>query len=551
MQRKHTVAILSVIIILAAGLRIWGIRWGLPSSLHYFSYHPDETVNLLAAMRINFFEGQLDPDFYHYGSLFFYLVSIATLIGMGVGLINLPPDDPFSRISEFADLYMAGRIVALLLGVATVYLVYRIARLAYGRRAGLFAALLMAVVPIHVTHSKFLAVDVPATFFVAATLVFALRIVERQRFRDYLFAGLFAGFAAGTKYNAALVLLSPMVAHLIVNKARPSLRLISPKLWTIPIAAAAGFIIATPGVLLNTPKFVHDFTSELRHARTGHGFVFMDTPIGLVYHVSHSLWAGMGVPLLALSAVGVLYALIRRRPSDVVLLAFLIPYYLVIGVSQVKFARYTIPMLPVLVVLAAGVSADATRRLLAGPAFSRCVLAPIAGLLLVLITVHTAAYSVVLNSTYGRRDTRDACALWVREHVPPGSSIGLPTLPWFYTPPLDPFFGFVNPSDRWKQVEEFSDYPLVVSRESEWNAQFLESEKPDYVILSEFEYEDRIRVKDPAVREYFDVLERDYKLECRFARAQPLYPRYFFARHLPHDMSYASPTTLVYSRKME
>ena len=548
MKNKSVLAIIAVII-LAAALRIWGIGWGLPTAQHFFSYHPDETIVLLSAMKVNFFAGQFDPGFYNYGSLYIFLVSLSVLMSVGFGLINLPSGDIFSAIGEFAKLYMAGRVVALALGIATVYLVYLLGKRAYGRGVGLLAALFMAVMPLHVMHSKFLAVDVPATFFVVMALIFAVRITEGLKLRDYLLAGLFAGLAAGTKYNAGLVILSPIVAHLATDKARPQFRILSPKLVAIPIMAAAGFLIGTPGAVLNFGKFMQDFLYEVGHAGSGHGLVFVETAPAFIYHFNHSLWVGMGLPLLVLATIGLIYAARKRTASDLILLVFLIAYYAVIGAAQVKFARYTMPLLPVLAILAARISMDTINRLREGRMFARFV-GYIAVLLLVLVTAYTLVFSLSIDRMYASADTRDRAAAWVQKNVKPGASIGLPTIPWFYTPPLDPYFGLLDSRDRYKQVEEFTDYALVVNEDREWSAGFLEQESPDYVILSEFEYFDRLRIHDKDANEYFQVLKRDYRLEHRFADEPSLFGwRIPILRKLPHDMSYASPTILIYSRK--
>ena len=549
MAKKLAAPALICILILAVALRIWGIGWGLPTTGHYFSYHPDETMVLFAALKVNLFSGDLNPGFYNYGSLFVYLINIATVAATASGAINLPPDDVFSRISEFAKLYMAGRVAAVLLGILTVYLVYALGRRAYGRAAGLLAALFMAILPIHVMHSKFVAVDVPATFFVVLALLFAIRITDGHRLRDYIFAGLFAGLAAGTKYNAGLVALSPIIAHFASDKAKPLLRIVNPKLLGIIIATAAGFLIGAPGALLYRDAFTKDFLYEVHHAQTGHGLLFTNTGSGFVYHITHSLWPGMGLPLLVLAGIGLLYAIKRRSAADLAMLVFLVAYYAVIGMAQVRFARYTIPILPVLVLLAARVSADLMRRLLSGREIARSF-GVITMLVVILVSGYTLVYSLSIDRISASADTRDRAADWIRRSVPLHSSIGLPTIPWFYTPPVDPYFGLVNPSDRYDRVCDFTDYDLVVSRYTEWDAGFLQREAPGYVVLSEFEYEDRLRIGDPSAREYFDVLKRDYHLVRRFTDSPSLFGlKIPLVPELPHDMSYVSPTILIYERK--
>ena len=68
-----------------------------------------------------------------------------------------------------SDFYLWGRFVTAAIGTATIALVYR-AGLRWGPRAGLAAAALLAVMPMHVRESHFVLTDVPMTFAVTLTL---------------------------------------------------------------------------------------------------------------------------------------------------------------------------------------------------------------------------------------------------------------------------------------------------------------------------------------------------------------------------------------------
>jgi hypothetical protein len=558
MNRKTAIFAVLGIMILAVAIRVWGIGWGLPTAKHFYSYHPDENIVFSAALNINLLDGQLDPKFFNYGSLYLYLVSIGLVLASGSGFVNLGKGDMAANIAEISKMYLTGRVVALLLGVLTVYAVYRLGKRAYGRGTGVLAALFMAVAPIHVMHSKFLAVDVPSAFFVTLALIFAIRIFQEDfRARDYILAGLFAGFAAATKYNAGLVILAPAMAHMVTDRARPGLRIFNGKLWLIPIASVIGFLIGTPGILIDFEKFSRDFSYEMAHVRTGHGLVFTNTGPGWIYHLSHSFWPGMGLPLAILAGIGVLYALRKRSAADWCMLAFSIVYYAVIGAAQVRFARYTIPLLPVLTILAARVSVDAVDRLVHGKdrCEGACLASQSAGfavsLLLILVVGYTAAYSVALDQMMLRKDTRDRAEEWISANIPHGISIGFPTIPWFYTPPLDPEVGMSPEApERYAKSQEVTDYSLVVDPDGDWSADFLRKKMPSYLVMSSFEYADPLRVNDPSATEYSSVVQRDYLLEQRFSDEPTIFGRRIpLLPSLPHDMSYADPTVLIYSKK--
>jgi hypothetical protein len=61
----------------------------------------------------------------------------------------------------------------------------------------------------------------------------------------------------------------------------------------------------------------------------------------------------LGWPLYLLAMIGVGVALLRRDLADRIVLASLLPYFVVMGNSQVVYPRYFLPMLPGMVVLAA------------------------------------------------------------------------------------------------------------------------------------------------------------------------------------------------------
>ena len=157
---------------LALGVRLVGLTWGLPSALHFYSYHPDERQIAVAVANLDFFGGDFNPDFFSYPSLYIYLVYIAHFLGSGLGLFSAPPNNviwPFLR-----EVMLTGRFVSAMLGAATVPLIFFIGKRIGGARLGTLAALLLAFLPGHVQHSHFATVDVAATFFIARLWLFAL-----------------------------------------------------------------------------------------------------------------------------------------------------------------------------------------------------------------------------------------------------------------------------------------------------------------------------------------------------------------------------------------
>lgn len=81
----------------------------------------------------------------------------------------------------FGAIDWLGRLVSAAVGIATVYLVYRLGRRLYGPKAGLIAALFMALMPYHVVVTRQVLLDGPMALFSTLTLWLMVRFAETKR----------------------------------------------------------------------------------------------------------------------------------------------------------------------------------------------------------------------------------------------------------------------------------------------------------------------------------------------------------------------------------
>ncbi len=541
---------LLLVLALALALRVWGLNWGLPSAAHYFSYHPDETVVLDVASRgMNVFAGRLLPHFYNYGSLQLYLVCFANTLAALSGAVDIVPKDYVAWYPEWAKMYLVGRCLTVGMGVGTVWATYALGTRLWGRRAGLLSALVLAVMPLHAQHSHFLTVDVPGTLWVTLSLVWAARLLTGapRRLRAALWAGIFAGLAAATKYNLALVLL-PVLAACVMRRRQkeegggtPPLRLFSllAPLLLMVVGAGGAFLAACPGAVLENAAFLRDIRYEAVHVQNADDPTFQDTGSGFIYHITHNLDAGLGLPLLCLALVSVGYALYRRGRGDGLLAAFAVPYYILIGLAAVKYARYVIPLLPILAVWTGRLLAEASR--LTRPALRLSALA-IGGSVLAV----TLLSSYILLEPMARQDPRDAALARVNA-ASPSATVGFGVLPWFGTVPISPYFPLPRPGG-WRGVVSPENAARIVYTGTDWDPALL-TKRPDYVVLSEYDYADALRVRNPAALEFVRSLWAGYDPYLwrgggRWASGGGL-PTH----GLPHDMLYTNPTILVFKRR--
>jgi hypothetical protein len=85
-----------------------------------------------------------------------------------------------------------------------------------------------------------------------------------------------------------------------------------------------------------------------------------------LYEVVASLPYGLGWPLYGLALIGLVLAIRRFELADRIVLATIVPYFAVMGRSQVVFPKYFMPMYPGLVLLAVGALVSVRRRRVVG-----------------------------------------------------------------------------------------------------------------------------------------------------------------------------------------
>ncbi|MFA4966452.1 MAG: glycosyltransferase family 39 protein, partial [Thermoleophilia bacterium] len=375
---QRATALLLAVLALALALRLKGVAWGLP----YSFVNVDESTVLPKAFAVA--RGHLDPRFFYYPSLFFYLVGGLYVVATPV-LWALRGANPLAQSSFVVDpgpYFLLARLLSVALGTASVYLLYRLGRAAYGRPAGLLAALFLAVTPLHVAYSHMAVTDVAATAFSLAALWLLLE-AARGRGRRWLVAGaVAAGLATSTKYNLGLLGLPASVAGVYACRAEVARRAAAggrtARSWVVLLAGRVyapmllAFGLGSPFVVLDAPRFLHDFARQSRIQERG-WLGYENAGNGLWYNLETNLAGSLGVLLLALAVAGLAWALWRRLPPDLLAAPYVLVYFAYVGTWSALADRYLLPIVPLLGLLAARVVVAAAgvhpaRRRLAWPA---------------------------------------------------------------------------------------------------------------------------------------------------------------------------------------
>ena len=110
----------------------------------------------------------------------------------------------------FGDNMVGDRMLSVLCGVVTVWLVYCIGRLLWGSRVGLIAGTLLAFSPLWLQYSRVAGESTPTGMCWAGGFLFLFRALRFRRWNDWVLAGLCYGFSL--YFYAAGKLVLPMLA---------------------------------------------------------------------------------------------------------------------------------------------------------------------------------------------------------------------------------------------------------------------------------------------------------------------------------------------------
>jgi hypothetical protein len=273
-------------------------------------------------------------------------------------------------LAGWPNQYLAG-LALTILSLAAVPAAYTLARLLFGAREALVAAVLLMLSEPFVQWASASYVDLPMAFFYTLAAVFAWRLWQRGNPWDALVAGLLIGLAAWTK-NAGLVALLVLLAWVVWGLLWRRVTLAGAVVAMLAALAVAGPWYARnlveAGIVL--PATV--WTDDVRHT--------LDT---LFIHLRHQGFFRIA-PLASLvgvfAAAGLLLWRRLRAPHLALLLLWVVPFHLAWWLFANYDPRFLLLYTPVLVVLGAWLLVRVYDRL---PRSSRpAVLALVTGLVI-------------------------------------------------------------------------------------------------------------------------------------------------------------------------
>jgi 4-amino-4-deoxy-L-arabinose transferase-like glycosyltransferase len=314
---------------------------------------------------------------------------------------------------------LTGRLLAVGFGLAAVWLVFRAGNLLYGRRVGLVAALLLALMPYHVVVTRQVLLDGPMTTFATLTIYLLARYATTER-AGWLYA---AGVGLGLIFLAkeiGIVFIPAVYAFLALS---PSVKV---RLRDIAISLGCAAVVIAPfplSLLLGGGTTAgKGFLAWQLFRPPNHtpGFYLATVP------------RAMG-PLVVLAAVAAL--VMRRRQwtwRENLLVVWIAVPLAFFQLWPVKGFQYLLPTAPAVVILAARglVGWAGPERL---PLLGRRIVGPALQVALVSVVAAT-----LVAGSWWRIDRSDAttflagsggvpggraAGLWLRDNAPVGSQM--------------------------------------------------------------------------------------------------------------------------------
>jgi 4-amino-4-deoxy-L-arabinose transferase-like glycosyltransferase len=312
------------------------------------------------------------PSFYHLSLgaflyLPFFLIWLLLMRFSGI-FPNMEVIKQFGQV-DFAKFLPLARFISVLAGLACLYLLYKICEKLFNNKfVSLTATFFLATSLLFVQASHFARIWVPQvlTILLAFYFIIILYQTARPKLKNYLLCGLGVGLAFGTHAVGVLIYCPFLAAHYLKNKSEKIKNIIFNKyFWLANLIFVLiyfsvyyfntyGFAHYLGGVLPNFGKVFfpsHAFSSTVSQTEilVQHN---TSTFIGVLFYYLNALWQYETL-LLLLAVFGSLILFIKKREIFIIIYSFAAVYFFVISSLGAGVARYILPIIPFMAIVAA------------------------------------------------------------------------------------------------------------------------------------------------------------------------------------------------------
>lgn len=350
-----------------------------------------------------------------------------------------------------------GAVVPILLGSLTVLLAYLIGKEAYNKKAGILAALLMLIQPLHWFYSDRVLNDVPDAFFFTLSIYMFLKFIKTKENKFLYLTGLTTVLAALTRISS-LILIPIFGVYILLNKDVRN--------------SVMNRFLPKRNILLTLGIFIGIFALSLFY-----NYLTLGTPINLSLYMGYVFTATLDaapwwyylaslpfflkIELTALFIWGVIASLLNKSKSTVLFLIVFALFFIEISMVNVKVDRYIMPIVPITAIFGGYGLAALTATL---KKYSKYLAYAVLFVILAwtLFSFYADGSSMISGKASGFCGL-DQIGLWINQNVPPNETViaGSATIIGFY-------------ADRNNLIEIPANQSIVEDMFKNGSARFLE-----------------------------------------------------------------------------
>ena len=362
---------------------------------------------------------------------------------------------------------------------------------------------------------------------------FLLSAEDGKKIRYYIFAGLTLGMAVAFRFPLGLLILAPVVAHVFTTNRKDVIGILR-SLWDRKLAIMLGvamlsYTITSPYTFIYPEAFMQGLQVQWWYQSNP----FMDAVgkgPGVYQYGWLMLHEALGYPLYFLAMGGVVLALMRRSQADIIILVVGLPYFILTTFASWVVVRYTLPLLPLLAMLAGSFVAYILDKI---PQYKLLTYVAI-GMTFGITALADYAY---LKMEAGK-DVRDFATEWIQQSIPSGSSIMI-----VRTYAEDYYFNPVIPENYHALM-----FPLIAKNDSRI---LFRDYKFDYLILNEIIYKniERLGQRHPYqhYQQFYELLMNSHYKQIReFKQPIQALGMDFSSWFTAHDYVIANPGIRIY-----
>jgi 4-amino-4-deoxy-L-arabinose transferase-like glycosyltransferase len=413
MTRRWAWSGLAVVLLAGLGLRLWGVRQGLP-----YAYNADEADHFVPHAITMFEHGTLNPHYFANPPAFTYVLHglFAVWYGGAGGAVHAFAHDPVA-------VYTLARVAAAVLGTIALWLLYLTGARLWSRAVGLMAAAIEAVAFLPVFYAHLALNDAPTLAPATLSLLGTAGVLRKGRVRDYLVAGVGLGLACATKYTAGIVLvpLLAAIAMRCLEKSPKAARRTIGGLVLAGLFALVAFLVANPYAILDYKNFHAELAHQSTLSAESQGKLGAPKEGGFAYYLWSLTW-GLGWAPSISALAGAITVWRRERWLGWLLVPAALLFVIFMGTQGRYFGRWLMPIFPVVCLLAAFFLAQVVEW--AGHELNgETRHTALAALLVAAVLAQGLIYSIHSGVVLSRADTRNLTRSWMLAHIPAGAKI--------------------------------------------------------------------------------------------------------------------------------